>query len=422
MQKFIQKMRTTILIFGFLWMASLAAPAQNRTGALDVTDIAFDKRGERVAVSFRLAAGEKAVRGGSHLVVLPVLSDGTGRLELPAVVVQGRAARGLQQGTSRRAMRHGGADALYVGNGGAVDYRTELAFEPWMRQADLSFEAVCVSCGSNKKSSLGLVAGNVLNLPENAPAFVLSETLYYEPASARCEPSAGDRLSEKYPFIAPLQDFEPAILADSKGSGGVAAAEASKTVAGAPAGIEVTGEEAARYIEQNQEGALIVYFGTGLSSVDGSFMDNEASLKELYAAVNELHRAGDCSLSHVIVAGFASPEGPVKLNDRLAWNRALAVKELLAGHTPVAPERISLYNGSVNWAKLRELVAVSDMPSKARVIGIIDDTPSSTASDQDARLAELMRLEGGAPYRYMLEHLFPLLRNAAYIKVYYENL
>ncbi len=37
------------------------------------------------------------------------------------------------------------------------------------------------------------------------------------------------------------------------------------------------------------------------------------------------------------------------------------------------------------------------------------------------RELELMKLSGGRPYLYMLEHMFPDLRNAAFIKVYYEN-
>ena len=32
-----------------------------------------------------------------------------------------------------------------------------------------------------------------------------------------------------------------------------------------------------------------------------------------------------------------------------------------------------------------------------------------------------MKLGSGRPYLYMLEHMFPELRNAAFIKVYYEN-
>ena len=78
-------------------------------------------------------------------------------------------------------------------------------------------------------------------------------------------------------------------------------------------------------------------------------------------------------------------------------------------------EQIELYNGKVNWGGLRKLVAQSSMPYRDQVLNIIDNTPDYR------RQAELMRLGGGAPYRYMLNNLFPELRNATYIKVYYEN-
>ena len=66
------------------------------------------------------------------------------------------------------------------------------------------------------------------------------------------------------------------------------------------------------------------------------------------------------------------------------------------------------------------MVAKSDMAYRDRILSIIDNVPESGYGGL-SRQAELMRLGGGEPYRYMLNNFFPELRNATYIKVYYEN-
>jgi hypothetical protein len=61
------------------------------------------------------------------------------------------------------------------------------------------------------------------------------------------------------------------------------------------------------------------------------------------------------------------------------------------------------------------------MPQKQRIVELIDTVPVWDKARNLGRLGELMRLDGGEPYRYMLDKLFPELRQAAYIKVYFEN-
>lgn len=51
---------------------------------------------------------------------------------------------------------------------------------------------------------------------------------------------------------------------------------------------------------------------------------------------------------------------------------------------------------------------------------IIDTTPVWDAAKKVGRLSLLMRLNQGRPYNYMKRHFFPKLRNAGYIKVFFE--
>jgi hypothetical protein len=123
----------------------------------------------------------------------------------------------------------------------------------------------------------------------------------------------------------------------------------------------------------------------------------------------------------IVIAGFASPEGSPELNDRLALDRAVAVKEFMMDNSSVEGRSIRIFNGGTDWAGLKKLVEESDIYRKQRIVDIIENTPVWDSRRGVGRRGELMRLDGGDPYRYMLTNFFPQLRQAAYIRVYYES-
>ena len=155
--------------------------------------------------------------------------------------------------------------------------------------------------------------------------------------------------------------------------------------------------------------------------VDPSYRDNAATLDNLISTIREIERSSDSRVVRVVIAGFASPEGTAEVNDRLARERAEAIRSYLTENSAISNDQVDLYNGSVDWHGLRMMVAASNMPDRDKVLDIIDNTPVWDAGRNTGRHGELMRLSGGVPYRYMLRDFFPDLRNAAYIRAYYEN-
>jgi hypothetical protein len=141
----------------------------------------------------------------------------------------------------------------------------------------------------------------------------------------------------------------------------------------------------------------------------------------MISCIRAIQASKDSRIVRIIIAGFASPEGSFLFNDRLAWERAVSIKEVVLNNTNLSNRAVNIYNGSVDWRGLYRLVAESDMYHKYQILNVIDFTPTWGDARHLSRLDELKRLNGGEPYRYMLANIFPLLRNAAYIKVYYEN-
>lgn len=335
-----------------------AASAQEITA----TDVEMRVQAGTVTVSFTISANEGVVGARRNLVIEPILRSGGYRKALPSIVVRGRRSRVLDE-------RHGvvRGTAVYVGVGESARYRASVPMQDWMRGGQLFFSGAEVACGPATEVALGVVADNILQGAKPAP--VVEATKVVE-APVVPQPTTGEKLQAQYPFVAPAREFK--------------------------AGNEIY---AAR------EGSISVYFARGNRNVDRYFGNNNDGLTELLRAVRALEAAEDSSVSAIVIAGFASPEGSSALNDKLAWDRAVAVKNYLLDNTSIDPKRVKVFNGSADWEGLRELVEGSDIYQKGRILDII--------ADRDTRAL--------ARYQSTLEPLYKELRQAAYIKVYYDD-
>jgi hypothetical protein len=72
-------------------------------------------------------------------------------------------------------------------------------------------------------------------------------------------------------------------------------------------------------------------------------------------------------------------------------------------------------SGGEDWVGLRKLVVESDMVGKDQVLNIIDNVPA------DQRKDRIKALNGGRTYRSILDVLYPQLRSACYIDVWYDK-
>jgi outer membrane protein OmpA-like peptidoglycan-associated protein len=184
-----------------------------------------------------------------------------------------------------------------------------------------------------------------------------------------------------------------------------------------------------RALAEARKGSVSIYFKQGVRRIDRVFGNNEKNLHQLITVIQELCAAKDVKIAALIVAGFASPEGSPQLNERLAHARATSVRNYLVANTDVDSTVTRVFNGKADWLGLRELVAKSNMEQRDQIIDIIDNVPIEASMVETekgtkripGRMRQLMRLDGGKPYAFMLNYLFPELRQAAYIKIFYEE-
>ena len=156
-------------------------------------------------------------------------------------------------------------------------------------------------------------------------------------------------------------------------------------------------------------------FRQGVAKVEPSYRDNRAQLDSFINKVTEIHR-GDSHVSGLNISAYASPEGPLKLNRRLARERVHNIADYLKKKLPFLPDSAFRLNaGGINWQGLERLVGNSDMECRDEVLVILRDTPEETSrlsKSVESRLDALRNLHGGKPYQYMYREFFPQLRNA----------
>ena len=76
-----------------------------------------------------------------------------------------------------------------------------------------------------------------------------------------------------------------------------------------------------------------------------------------------------------------------------------------------------MVNGDENWAGLKRLLSSSDINEKNEVIAIIDDI----SLGGEAKKVKIKSMDGGRVWKDMLDQIYPHLRSARYLAVYYDS-
>ena len=157
-----------------------------------------------------------------------------------------------------------------------------------------------------------------------------------------------------------------------------------------------------------------IYYRAGYRQVDAAYRDNARSLDSLLAKIDRAIADGD--LVRVDVRAQSSPEGELEANERLAMNRAIAMKEWIVENARLSADSVNAISEGIAWRELRRMVAESDLPGKKEIIEIIDNYPvvdyNAEGGVEGTRLQMLAQFKGGEPYRIMYNTMFPDLRNS----------
>ena len=164
---------------------------------------------------------------------------------------------------------------------------------------------------------------------------------------------------------------------------------------------------------------LEIVFKVSKAEIDSTVFNNEITFGKILSAVDKIFSNPHFRVDKIEIAGYASPEGSRRFNNWLGENRAKALIDYIISHRPqyaLTPDHFNIHNGEENWAGLRRHLLESQIEEKDSVTAIID----SRLPDEEKKAA-IKAMNGGKVWKQMLEQVYPHLRCARYLAVFYDS-
>jgi hypothetical protein len=160
---------------------------------------------------------------------------------------------------------------------------------------------------------------------------------------------------------------------------------------------------------RNEMGSVFLEFAVGNVDINPTFRNNASELERLHNQLREVLRDPDSEIKNINIVGHASIEGTYASNLALSERRVVSLKNHIRTIHNLPESLFTVRGAGEDWTTLDSLVARSNMPERVRVLEIVRGVGVF-----DGRERQLMDLDGGRPYRWMLDNLFPYLRRADY--------
>lgn len=165
---------------------------------------------------------------------------------------------------------------------------------------------------------------------------------------------------------------------------------------------------------------LEIVFKVSRIEIDSSVFNNEVTFGKILKAVDKIHSNPAYKIDKIEVAGYASPEGRPGFNNWLGYNRALALINYIIKQRPeynLTMDHFRIVNGDENWEGLKWALQNYEFEYKDRVLAIINDQTLPSEQKKD----KIKRIDHGKTWKKMLDDIYPYLRCARYLAVYYDS-
>ena len=313
----------------------------------------------RAIVTFDLNTADNNIPSNRKEVIRPYLYNGKDTLWLDVVEVYGKnRIKRERQENSLKGDKAWELKENQTVKGITYNYSSETKVKTWMIPAHLGIKREIVGCATCND---GL-----------ADETIASQQMYFEPA----------KVERRIPAQFALADAtEKIVLGDDK---------------------------------------YKVIFKVGKIDIVHDIFNNAEAFQNILGAIDKIYTYKDFKVEKIEITGHASPEGTHYRNKWLGENRAKALINYIIQQRPqynLNPDNFQIVNGEENWAGLRSMTQESQMSEedKKKIIDIIDSDKGA------ARKLELRALDGGKIFQKMLKEVYPHLRTALYLTVYYGN-
>jgi len=155
-----------------------------------------------------------------------------------------------------------------------------------------------------------------------------------------------------------------------------------------------------------------IQFRVNSTEIDPEVNGNAIALREVKQRIDELMAHPDAyTITGIRILGYASPEGPLALNETLATNRALALKNHIQGITGYSDDRFEVRGCGENWEELIQMLKADGSEMANKALEIIAKTPEG--KDPEVPLRQYKK---GELYKYLKDNYLYRLRSASTIQ------
>ncbi len=354
-----KKINLLYICLAALVYGPVQAKKTNPVKAVSITPVSVVADGDSLRVALNIRTERLKVRTREGFSMQPSIENGAHSLSMPRVEWTGR-----QRYKFDRRDRTIYPDVTYTepyarytpvrkNNTYMTDYAVAVPYQPWMADASLFANYACHDCCSVVPLDKNLITGD-LGLTEPEPA---------APEVWSADPS---RIPQMVCFLTPQVEA-----------------------------VKSRSENVSAFLNFKR-GSYVIY---------EDFSNNPAELRKVDELLTSVIGQQHITVSAIQITGYASPEGTYASNDILSRNRANSFKSYATQKYNLQQYTIYTANVPEDWDGLIELLKQTNPVYKDKIFEIIN---SSTT--MDGRESKIIALQGGAPFREMLEYLFPKLR------------
>ena len=118
-----------------------------------------------------------------------------------------------------------------------------------------------------------------------------------------------------------------------------------------------------------------VLYRISVAKLNAALKGNAQALSELNSFVEGLMQDTTRRVCEVIITGYASPDGSVAYNEKLAAQRANDFKAYVDGKYNFSKHyNVTVKSVAEDWKTTHAAIASSSVPDRAMVLGIVDGT------------------------------------------------
>ncbi|MBR1410660.1 MAG: DUF3575 domain-containing protein [Prevotella sp.] len=157
------------------------------------------------------------------------------------------------------------------------------------------------------------------------------------------------------------------------------------------------------------EGAVFIYFPVSKYNIIPDFRDNASVLSQVVEVARKVKADSICSIDRILIVGYASVDGGLWGNERLASRRALALKAYIQEQTGLPDSLFDVQSAGESWADVREYLSDAGVQS---AVDLIDHIKDPVLREQ-----RLRNHNGGKTWSDVRRH-FVNHRSAGLIRIY----